>query len=61
MAIDIRKVTEIPLFAKKAKLKTNHPDGTYEFVKDEDGNLTFKITNPKEFWSISKFLVIEVN
>ena len=37
ISIDIREVKEIPLFASKAKLKSNHPEGSYEFVEDEDG------------------------
>lgn len=58
--IDIREVKEIPLFASKAKLRSNHPDGTYEFAEDEDGNLTFLITNVELFWSLGRFLVIQV-
>lgn len=58
--IDIREVTEIPLFSKKAKLRSNHPEGSYEFVKDEDDNLTLKITDIKQFWGLGKYLVIEV-
>lgn len=58
--IDIRDVTEIPLYAKKAKLWSTHPEGTYEFVKGPDGNLTFHITDTQRFWSLTKFLVIEV-
>lgn len=60
ISIDIREVKEIPLFAGKAKLKSNHPEGSYEFIKDEDGNLTLKITDEKAFWSLGKYLVIEV-
>ena len=60
ISIDIREVKEIPLFAGKAKLKSNHPEGSYEFVKDEDGNMTLKITDEKAFWSLGKYLVIEV-
>ncbi|OUO55046.1 hypothetical protein B5F77_01950 [Parabacteroides sp. An277] len=60
ITIDIREVTEIPLFASKAKLQSNHPQGSYEFVEDEEGNQTLKITNPESFWSLSKYLVIEV-
>lgn len=60
ISIDIREVKEIPLFAGKAKLKSNHPEGSYEFLKDEDGNLTLKITDEKVFWSLGKYLVIEV-
>lgn len=58
--IDIRKVTEIPLFAEKARLQSNHPAGSYEFVKDEDKMLVFKITDAKAFWSLGYYLVIEV-
>lgn len=61
ISIDIRQVTEIPLFAGKAKLKSNHPEGSYEFLKDGEGNITFKITDVKSFWSLGKFLVIEVS
>ena len=60
ISVDIREVKEIPLFAGKAKLKSNHPEGSYEFVKDEDGNMTLKITDEKAFWSLGKYLVIEV-
>lgn len=60
ITIDIREVNEIPLFSPKAQLKSNHPQGSYKFVKDEDGNLTLKITDAKQFWSLGKYLVIEV-
>lgn len=60
ITIDIREVTEIPLFSPKAQLKSNHPQGSYQFDKDEDGNLTLKITDVKQFWSLGKYLVIEV-
>lgn len=60
ISIDIREVKEIPLFAGKAKLKSNHPEGSYTLEKDEDGNLTLRITDEKAFWSLGKYLVIEV-
>ena len=59
--IDIRKDKEIKLYSKDAKLLTSHPDGSYEFIKDKKGTLTLKILNPNSFWSISRYLVIEVN
>ena len=58
--IDLRKVTSIPLYAKKAELKTKHPQSSYKLVKGEDKMLTLEITNPKEFWSLSKILVIQI-
>lgn len=61
MQIDIRKVTEIPLYAPKAKLRSNHPDNSYRFDKDVDGNQILKITDIANFWSLGKYLVIEVS
>ncbi len=60
ISIDIREVKEIPLFAKKAKLRSNHPEGSYEFIEDEDGNLALVIKDENTFWSLGKYLVIEV-
>jgi DNA repair exonuclease SbcCD ATPase subunit len=61
LQIDIREVTEIPLYAKKGKLWSTHPEGTYQFVKDDDGNLVFHITDTQRFWSLTKYLIIEVS
>ena len=58
--IDIRTTKEIKLYSKRAELLTTHPVGSYELVKDDKGQLTLKITNPKEFWSVSRYLVIQV-
>ena len=61
LKIDVREVTEIPLYTSKGKLWSTHPEGTYEFVKGSDGNLTFLITDTQRFWSLTKYLIIEVN
>lgn len=61
LQIDIREVTRIPLYDKKAKLWSQHPEGTYEFEKGADGNLTFIITDTQRFWSLTKYLIIEVS
>ena len=58
--IDIRTDKEIKLYSKRAELLTTHPVGSYELVKDEKGQLALKITNPTEFWSVSRYLVIQV-
>lgn len=58
--IDIRTTKEIKLYSKRADLLTSHPSSAYALDKDEKGQLTLKITNPKEFWSVSKYLVIQV-
>ena len=58
--IDIRQDKEIRLYSKRAELLTTHPAGSYELVKDDKGQLTLKITNPSQFWSVSRYLVIQV-
>jgi len=58
--IDKRKVTSIPLYSSKAAIKTNHPSGSYQFVKDADGKLVLEIVYSSLFWSLSHYLVIEV-
>ena len=58
--IDIRTTTEVKLFSKSASVLTSHPAGSYELVKDNKGELTFRITDTSKFWSISKYLVIQV-
>lgn len=59
--IDIRTTTQIRLYAKRAKLLTQHPENSYLLEKDDKGELTLKITNAKEFWKVSKYLVIQVS
>lgn len=61
MEIDIRELKEIPLFSKKAKILTPQPSDSYELVKDEENKLVLKITDINNFWSIGRYLVIEVD
>lgn len=56
--VDITGTPEIVLGAKKAKLSTSHPEGSYRF---EDGAAKLVITDPEKFWSISKYLVVVVD
>ena len=59
--VDVRTLKEVPLFAKKAKMLSNMPSGSYSFVKDGKGELTLVINDAKSFWSLSKYLVIQVD
>jgi hypothetical protein len=56
--IDIMNTQEIALAAKKAKLVTSHPAGSYR-MELESGKLV--ITDVNAFWSISKYLVVVVD
>ena len=58
--IDIRVDRVFPLYAKHAKLMTVHPEGSYEFVKDADKQLTLKVLDLDAFWSVSRYMVIRV-
>ena len=58
--IDISTTTSIPLHIKKAKIHTNHPSDSYIFNKEGDQIMTLEIVDKKEFWKISKYIVIEV-
>lgn len=58
--IDIRTTKEIKLYSKSADVLTTHPEGSYALEKDNKGQLTLKITDPTKFWSVSKYLVIQV-
>ena len=58
--IDARNTKSIPLFSTRAKILTNHPKSSYTLEK-ENGNFVLLIVNPTDFWSISKYLVIEVD
>ncbi len=59
--VDLRELKTIPLGARKAKLLTAHPDGSYTLEKDENNVLTLVINNPEDFWSTSRYLVIQVD
>ncbi len=58
--VDISTTNSIVLGAKKAKLITTHPSGSYK-IEGADGKAEkLTILNGEEFWSASKYLVIVV-
>lgn len=59
--IDITTIQSIPLGGvEKIELLTNHPEGSYE-VSGDKVKEKIVIKNPKEFWSVSKYLVVVVD
>jgi chromosome segregation ATPase len=58
--VDIRVVKSIKLYSKSARLLTSHPAGSYTLDRDAQKQYTLHITNPQQFWSVSKYLVILV-
>lgn len=60
ISIDIRETLDIAVYAKKAKLLSDHPEDSYAFNKDENENIVIKILDYNKFWSLTKFLIVEV-
>lgn len=58
--IDIRTVKEIKLYSKTATILTSHPSSSYSLEKDSKKEYFLRITNPTRFWSVSKYLVVQV-
>ncbi len=59
--IDITMITSININAKKAKLLTSHPSSSYTLEGTDKMVEKLVITNPKEFWKASKYLVIVID
>ncbi len=58
--IDISQTTSINIGAKKAKILTSHPSSSYKLIGEKSVE-RIEITNPEEFWSASKYLVIIID
>ncbi|MBR5782476.1 MAG: hypothetical protein IKY27_10945 [Bacteroidales bacterium] len=54
---DKRELNEITIEAKKVVILSSHPMDSYTIVKQDSTN-TLQITNPEQFWSVTKYLVI---
>ena len=59
--VDARNTRKIPLYStSKAAILTSHPKASYTLEKEND-NYVLVIVDPAEFWSVSKYLVVEVD
>mgnify|MGYP005812819611 FL=1 len=59
--VDIRTVSEFPLYASKVKVLTSHPEGSFELANGQEGTLVLYVKDADAFWSISKYLVVQTN
>ncbi|NTU65546.1 MAG: hypothetical protein HGB05_19635, partial [Chloroflexi bacterium] len=60
--VDITEVKSIPVNTKDAKLITEHPSESYEFIREgKDKIASLEIKDPAEFWKISKYAVVELS
>jgi predicted nucleic acid-binding Zn-ribbon protein len=58
--VDISSLNEIQLGAKKAKLETTHPAGSYKIEGTDGAAEKLVILDREKFWSVSKYLVVVV-
>ncbi|MBR6276113.1 MAG: hypothetical protein IKR31_04165 [Prevotella sp.] len=58
--IDIRVDKEIKLYSSSAKILTSHPASAYTLQRDANKQYVLRITDPQQFWSTSKYLVVLV-
>lgn len=59
--IDITQTVNFPISAKKVNLITTHPIDSYTLTTNGKGMVVeLKVTDIQKFWSVSKYLVIEV-
>lgn len=58
--LDIREIKTIPVHGVKPKLLSTHPTGSYELKETDNGYSSLNVLSSDEFWSVSKFLIIEV-
>lgn len=58
--IDIRTTKTFEFYSKKVKVLTSHPEGSYTLDKNSKGEYSLTVTNAKDFWSVSKYLVVQV-
>ncbi len=58
--IDIRVDKEIKLYSRDAVMLTSHPQDSYTLQRDANKQYVLKIKDPQAFWSMSKYLVIQV-
>jgi SMC interacting uncharacterized protein involved in chromosome segregation len=60
--IDITVTKTIPVNSKSAKLLTEHPTGSYAMIHEDKDKIAYiEITDPNQFWKISKYAVVEVS
>ncbi|MFG6386377.1 MAG: hypothetical protein K1V80_07910 [Muribaculaceae bacterium] len=56
---DKRKMDTLDLRSNKVKIFTNHPEDSY-IIEEVDKNKILTITNHEKFWSLSNYLVVQI-
>ena len=57
--VDIRQVTQLNIPSKSFKILTSIPESSYSIEKVGKEKSVLKILNPTQFWSVSRYLIIQ--
>lgn len=57
---DKRTLTEVTLHSQKAKVLSNHPDGSYS-ISEKNGTKVLIITDAAKFWELSNYLIVQID
>ena len=58
--VDLRTISSIPTSSSNVKILSLHPKNSYKLVTGANKDITIQITNPTKFWSVSKYLVVQI-
>ena len=58
--VDMRSINSIPTNSHKLKIISAHPKNSYKLVTGINKNISIEISNPTKFWSVSKYLVVQI-
>ena len=58
--VDMRNISTIPTDSKRIKIISSHPQSSYILLTGDDKKITIKITNTTKFWSVSRYLVVQI-
>ena len=56
--VDVRNFNSLVIDSKSPKLVTEKPKSSYTLTKNGDGTSTLRITNAKDFWEASPYLIV---
>lgn len=57
--VDVRVFDRLETGAKSAKILTKHPESSYEFQRQSDKTYVLIIKNAADFWSASRYLIVQ--
>lgn len=58
--IDLRTILSIATGSKSVKIISSHPQSSYKLVTGADKKITIEISSPSKFWSVTKYLVVQI-